>query len=81
MSRVQLSDKRYTLHSIRKSAATTAFEGGRSELEIKHFGGWSSDAHRTYINIKHTHRVNKTLVQALAATGAPCFPTPLTAKK
>ena len=56
--------QRYTLHGIRKTAATVAFASGRSELEVQRFGGWASQAHRVYINTRDTAKVNETLITA-----------------
>ena len=55
----------YTLHAIRKAAATVAFASGSTELEVRRFGGWASNAHRTYIDTADSNKVNKTLVKAI----------------
>lgn len=54
----------HTLHAIRKAAATVAFASGSSELEVQRFGGWASQAHKTYINTKDSNKVNYALIKA-----------------
>lgn len=54
----------YTLHAIRKAAATVAFASGSSELEVQRFGGWASNAHRQYISTRDSHKVNRALIRA-----------------
>ena len=56
----------YTLHAIRRTAATIAYASGSSELEVQRFGGWASQAHRTYISTADSTRVNKTLINAIS---------------
>ena len=56
----------YTLHAIRRTAATVAFASGSSELEVQRFGGWASQAHRTYINTDDSNKVNRTLISAIS---------------
>ena len=58
--------KKYSLHSIRKTASTVAFKEGCSELSVKRFGGWSSNAHRVYITETDSKKVNQTLVSAIS---------------
>ncbi len=60
-----LQDKGYTLHSVRKAAATTAYGAGCRELEVRRFGGWSSDAANAYIRTADSRKVNSTLVSIL----------------
>lgn len=55
----------FSLHSIRKAAATTAFASGMTELEIQRFGGWSSNAHKKYITTKSARKVNQALLRAI----------------
>ena len=55
----------YTLHAIRKAAATVAYASGNTELEVQRFGGWASNAHRIYINTKDSKKVNQTLIHAI----------------
>lgn len=55
----------FSLHSIRKAAATTAYQSGVPELEIQRFGGWSSHAYKIYISTKASNKVNKALISAL----------------
>lgn len=58
----------YTLHAIRKAAATVAFASGSSELEVQRFGGWASTAHKIYINTRDSNRVNHALIKATQNT-------------
>lgn len=53
-----------SLHSIRKSAATAAYDHGCPELDIQRYGGWRSHAYRQYITSSNT-TVNRAIVQAL----------------
>lgn len=55
----------YTLHAIRRAAATVAFQSGSTELEVQRFGGWASDAHKRYINTHDSCKVNRALVRAI----------------
>ena len=56
----------YSLHSIRKTAATTAYNAGCSDLQVKAFGGWSSSAFRDYIYTNSSKHVNKTVINAIS---------------
>ena len=58
----------YTLHGLRVTAASVAFQAGVPELDIQRYGGWRSQAHRTYIKAKALTGVNKSLIQSLART-------------
>lgn len=53
-----------SLHSLRKAAATNAYEGGCSELSIKRYGAWSSAAYTAYITTSN-HNVNQHLISSL----------------
>ena len=55
----------YTKTYIRKTVATIAYTSGRTELEVQRFGGWASQAHRTYISTMDSNKVNKTLITAI----------------
>lgn len=56
-----------SLHSLRKAAATNAFAGGCSELSIKRYGAWSSDAYASYIKTSDAS-VNQQLILSLQQT-------------
>lgn len=56
--------KRFSLHSLRKAAATNAFSSGCSELSIKRYGGWSSIAYTSYITTSN-RSVNQSLISAI----------------
>lgn len=53
-----------SLHSLRKSAATNAFADGCPELTIRNFGGWSSDAYKTYIQTQND-QVSSSLISVI----------------
>lgn len=53
-----------SLHSIRKAAATAAYNQGCAELDIQRYGGWRSHAYRQYITTSDTS-VNSAIIQAL----------------
>lgn len=53
-----------SLHSIRKSAASAAYQQGCPELDIQRYGGWRSGAYRTYITTAQSN-VNHAIVEAL----------------
>ena len=55
----------YSLHSLRKTAATAAFRAGCTELEIQRHGGWSSGAHRDYIETETANKMNSVLMNAI----------------
>ena len=44
-----MDPSKHTMHSIQKTAATTAYHKGCKEHQIQHFGGWASKAYQTYI--------------------------------
>ena len=49
ITRVGIPADRYSTHSFRIGAATTAANNGLSDLALKTLGRWSSDAYNTYI--------------------------------
>lgn len=53
-----------SLHSLRKAAATAAHDEGCSEYDIQRYGGWRSNAHRSYITASQ-QRVNLAVTRAL----------------
>lgn len=53
-----------SLHSLRKAAATNAYNQGCDELSIKRYGAWSSDAYATYITTSNAN-VNQHLINSL----------------
>ena len=55
----------YSLHSLRKASATTAYAGGFSEPEFHHFGGWSSQAHRIYIRTQEQKKISDILTRSM----------------
>ena len=61
----RLSHLAYTLHSLRRAAATQAHLQGCDELDIQRFGGWQSNAHRAYIKSDKSSKVNKAIRNAL----------------
>lgn len=54
-----------SLHSLRKAAATAAHEHGCPELDIQRYGGWQSNAHRSYITTSQ-RSVNTVITNALS---------------
>lgn len=56
--------RHFSLHSLRKAAATNAYSGGCSELSIKRYGGWSSSAYTIYIKTSN-RSVNQSLITAI----------------
>ena len=61
-----MKHKRYTMHSIRRAAATQAHMHGCSELDIQNYGGWASNAHRVYIKKTKSRQVNAVICDALS---------------
>lgn len=53
-----------SLHSIRKAAATNAHDQGCSQLSIQNYGGWQSEAYRSYIRTNNA-AVNQSLITSL----------------
>lgn len=53
-----------SLHSLRKAAATAAHDQGCAEIDIQRYGGWRSNAHRSYITASQKH-VNAAITRAL----------------
>ena len=56
---------KYTLHSVRKTLATTSYLSGIPEMEIKEYGAWSSSAYKRYINTKADININNAMLNAL----------------
>ena len=54
-----------SLHSLRRSAASEAYQAGFSELQIQHFGTWSSAAYKTYVAVRDTTLITRSLIQGL----------------
>ena len=63
--KARLSHLAYTLHSLRRAAATQAHLQGCDEIDIQRFGGWHSNAHRAYIKSDNSHKVNNAISKAL----------------
>ena len=63
--KARLSHLAYTLHSLRRAAATQAHLQGCHEIDIQRFGGWHSNAHRAYIKSDNSSKVNKAISNAL----------------
>lgn len=53
-----------SLHSIRKAAATAAHDSGCPEIDIQRYGGWRSNAHRSYITTSQ-RAVNAAIIHAI----------------
>ena len=62
---VKLDKNIYSLHSIRKMAASQAFSQGASSLEVQRWGGWHSDAHKIYIDTQASTKVTRALESAI----------------
>lgn len=54
-----------SLHSLRKTAATSAYSAGCSETSIKNYGAWSSATYTSYINTSNK-AVNQHLINSIA---------------
>ncbi len=59
----------FSLHSLRRGGATTSFDHGAKELDIKRQGSWASTCYTRYIVNKEPHRssVCDALIAAAAA--------------
>ena len=44
-----IDDKRYTTHSFRIGAATSAKDAGISDVHVKMLGRWKSNAYQLYV--------------------------------
>ena len=55
----------YTLHSLRKASASTAYNEGCNERQVQHFGKWASDAYKTYIYRDSDHAISRVLSKTL----------------
>ena len=65
MTRIGQSTAQYSLHSLRKAAATTAYGGGCTELEVQRHGGWSSSAYRAYLKTQANKKINDILSRSI----------------
>lgn len=65
LKRLDVDTASLSLHSIRKAAATAAHQHGCPELDIQRYGGWRSNAHRSYISTTQ-HKVNTVITNALS---------------
>lgn len=61
----QVDTSALSLHSIRKAAATAAHQQGCNEIDIQRYGGWRSNAHRSYISTSQ-RQVNAAITHALS---------------
>lgn len=64
LRRHEVDTSALSLHSIRKAAATAAHDQGCHELDIQRYGGWRSNAHRSYISTSQ-RQVNAAITYAL----------------
>lgn len=55
----------FSLHSLRKAAATTAHQSGCPDLDIQKYGGWKSDSHKLYITTPQDN-VNRAITESLS---------------
>ena len=58
--------KLYSLHSLRKAAATEADREGCQELLIQRLGGWKSTAYKQYIHHHTDYRANNALIKSIS---------------
>ena len=65
MQRIGQSATQYSLHSLRKAAATTAYGGGCTELEVQRHGGWSSSAYRAYVKTQANKKITDILSRSI----------------
>ena len=65
LSSLNQDPSKYTLHSVRKTLATTSYLSGIPETEIKEYGAWSSSAYKKYINTKADININRAMLDAL----------------
>ena len=66
LSALHIPSAPFSLHSLRKAAATEAHRAGCPDLEIKDYGGWTSDAYKLYITKKPKTQVQTAISKALA---------------
>ena len=52
---IGLDDSKFSAHSIRAGAATTAAQAGFADWELKRLGGWKSSTYTTYIRNSPNH--------------------------
>ena len=55
----------YTLHGLRSTATTTAFDAGHTERQVQHYGAWASDAYKVYIKRKQDMDIARQLTKSL----------------
>ena len=56
----------YSLHSLRKAAATQAHDAGCGDIQIQRLGGWKSTAYKAYVNTNTHPAVNQKLIQSIS---------------
>ena len=54
---LKLDPSKYSPHSLRSGAASSAGMAGFADWEIQSLGGWASDTYRTYVRHTELHRV------------------------
>lgn len=66
LTALHLNKDSFSLHSIRKCSATTAYTHGCAPIDVKRHGGWRSDAHLVYIQPKSEKIVTSALAKAIS---------------
>ena len=56
-----LDPAKHSLHSLRRSAATNAYDQDCDHLQVQRFGAWSSQAYRTYVTQTGANQVTANL--------------------
>ena len=62
---LNLQDEQYTLHSLRKSAMSAAYDSGLTERHVQHYGRWASSAYRAYIHQSEDNSVSRVVASSL----------------
>ena len=74
ISKMGMDPACYSLHSLRRSAASLAYQSECDHLQVQRFRAWSSQAYTQYVYQQAANQVTATLVRD-ASTRPPTHPT------
>lgn len=76
LASIGLDSTKYSGHSFRRGAATSAAAAGYSDYEIQLLGRWRSDAYKLYLDVPHNRVLHLSARLHVAAARSPLFEPP-----